>query len=57
MIAYREQQWREAATGFGELLTAFPDDGPTQVFLDRAIEFMENAPAADWDGVYVMKTK
>jgi adenylate cyclase len=57
MNAYREQNWREAAARFGELLASFPDDGPTQVFLDRAMDFMQNAPAPDWDGVYVMKTK
>ena len=57
MAAYRAQNWHEAAGSFGVLLTSFPDDGPTQIFLQRALEFMENAPEADWDGVYVMKTK
>ena len=57
MEAYREQNWREAAGRLGEMLTRFPDDGPTQIFLDRVLEFMQNAPEPDWDGVYVMKTK
>jgi len=57
MVAYLRQDWRGAAAGFGELLGTYPDDGPTQVFLQRALEFMENAPDADWNGVYVMKTK
>jgi adenylate cyclase len=57
MEAYRAQNWREAASRLGELLTHFPDDGPTQIFMDRVLEFMQNAPEADWDGVYVMKTK
>jgi hypothetical protein len=39
------------------MLTHFPDDGPTQIFMDRVLEFMQHAPEADWDGVYVMKTK
>jgi adenylate cyclase len=55
--AYRAQDWRGAAGKFGELLATHPDDGPTQVFLQRAMEFLENAPEPDWDGVYVMKTK
>jgi len=55
--AYRAQDWRGAAGKFGELLATYPDDGPTQVFLQRAMEFLESAPEADWDGVYVMKTK
>jgi len=57
MAAYLQQDWRGAAAGFGELLGTYPDDGPTQVFLQRALEFMENAPEPDWNGVYVMKTK
>jgi len=57
MAAYLRQDWRGAAARFGELLGAYPEDGPTQVFLQRALEFMENAPDADWNGVYVMKTK
>jgi adenylate cyclase len=57
MEAYRAQNWQEAASRLGEMLTHFPDDGPTQIFMDRVLEFMQNAPEADWDGVYVMKTK
>jgi adenylate cyclase len=57
MAAYRSQNWREASAQFGQLLGAFPEDGPTQVFLQRALEYMETAPETDWDGVYVMKSK
>jgi adenylate cyclase len=57
MEAYHAQNWRDAAGRFGELLASFPEDGPTQIFLQRALEFMENAPETDWDGVYVMKSK
>jgi adenylate cyclase len=54
---YRSQNWREAAGAFGELLIAYPDDGPTQILLQRSVEFIEEAPEPDWDGVYVMKSK
>jgi adenylate cyclase len=57
MEAYHAQDWRDAAGSFGELLKSFPDDGPTQIFLQRALDFVETAPEADWDGVYVMKSK
>jgi adenylate cyclase len=57
MTAYLRQDWRAAAGRFGELLGSYPEDGPTQVFLQRALEFLENAPEPDWNGVYVMKTK
>jgi adenylate cyclase len=57
MQEYRKQNWNQAADRLAEVLANFPDDGPTQVFLERAIEFSENAPEGEWDGVYVMKTK
>ena len=57
LAAYRTQDWRHAAGKFGELLAAYPDDGPTQILLQRAMEFMEESPEPDWDGVYVMKSK
>jgi hypothetical protein len=38
-------------------LTAYPEDGPTQILLQRCLEFMAEAPDPDWDGVYVMKSK
>lgn len=57
MTAYRAQRWQDAAGSFGVLLSSYPDDGPTQIFLQRALDFMEHAPEPDWDGVYVMKTK
>ncbi|HEY0702552.1 MAG TPA: adenylate/guanylate cyclase domain-containing protein [Candidatus Acidoferrales bacterium] len=57
MQEYRKQNWGRAAELFAEVLSSFPDDGPTQVFLERAVEFSENAPEGEWDGVYVMKTK
>ena len=57
MAAYRSQNWREAAALFTDVLLKFPDDGPSQVFLERALEFSQSAPEGEWDGVYVMKTK
>lgn len=57
LASYRTQDWQVAAGVLGELLAEFPDDGPTQILLQRCIEFMEEAPEADWDGVYVMKSK
>jgi len=57
MAAYRSQNWKDAAGQFGELLGVYPDDGPTRVFLQRALEYLDNAPESDWDGVYVVKSK
>ena len=57
MTAYREQNWNEAVLQFGTLLASYPDDGPTQIFLQRALDFREHAPEPGWDGVHVMKSK
>jgi adenylate cyclase len=57
MTAYREQNWNEAVLQLGTLLASFPDDGPTQIFLQRALDFRERAPEPGWDGVHVMKSK
>jgi adenylate cyclase len=57
LSAYREQRWPEAAAMFARLLEQYPADGPTQVFLQRSRELMQASPAAEWDGVFVMKTK
>src|ERR1039457_4326270 len=54
---YRSQNWLEAVGAFGEVLLAYPGDGPTQILLQRSVEFLEEAPEPDWDGVYVMKSK
>src|SRR5271157_3066992 len=45
---YRSQNWREAAGEFGLLLALYPDDGPTQILLQRCVEFLEEAPEPDW---------
>jgi adenylate cyclase len=55
--AYRDQEWHDAAAKFGELSIVYPDDGPTQVLLQRCLEFINLAPSEEWDGVYVMKSK
>lgn len=57
LAAYRSQNWKHAAAAFGALLAEFPDDGPTQTFLQRSLDFLDQAPDQAWDGVYTMKTK
>ena len=46
-----------AAAKFQEALRFSPDDGPSAVYLQRCEDLMEDPPAADWDGVYVMTRK
>ena len=55
--AYRGQQWEAAMEIFEKLAEKFPEDGPARLFAARCREFRAAPPGADWDGVYVMKTK
>jgi len=57
MDCYRTRDWAEAAGKFGPIMSAHPYDGPTQVLLQRCLEFMVEPPPDDWDFVYVMKSK
>src|SRR5208337_1710936 len=57
MDCYRTRNWRGAAGKFGPIMVAHPLDGPTQVLLQRCLEFMVEPPPDDWDFVYVMKSK
>jgi adenylate cyclase len=57
LAAYRRRAWDEAELCFGEVLTLWPHDGPSEKYLDDVAEKRAHAPDAGWDGVYVMKTK
>jgi adenylate cyclase len=55
--AYRGQQWERARQVFESILEKRPNDGPARLFADRCRQFQADPPPADWDGVFVMKTK
>lgn len=57
LAAYRRQDWTGARTRFEALLDLDPQDGPARLFLERIAAFAADPPPADWDGVYVAKTK
>ncbi|MBN2401079.1 MAG: tetratricopeptide repeat protein [Spirochaetes bacterium] len=57
LTAYKERKWDEAVRAFEQALSLDPKDGPSDVYLGRSKQFKINPPPADWDGVYVMKTK
>lgn len=57
LALYKKREFKMAAEAFKKALTIKKDDGPSQVYLERCAHFIEEPPPADWDGVYVMKTK
>jgi len=55
--AYKRRDWQEAARLFENVLERWPNDGPARIFRDRVLGYLAEAPASDWDGVYIMKHK
>jgi adenylate cyclase len=59
IAAYQAQQWDAAKALFGRSAKReiHQDANPSLVMIDRCDDMKLNPPPADWDGVYVMKTK
>lgn len=54
---YHARDWAGAGRALRSALEILPDDGPSRVYLDRVTELAASPPPADWDGVYVARTK
>ncbi len=54
---YRARRWPEAAALFDALAAEAPEDGPIALYRRRSRELAEEPPPADWNGVYVARTK
>ena len=54
---YHERRFNDAIAQFSEVLNAIPNDKVAQLYIERCNDYLEEPPAADWDGVYTMKTK
>jgi class 3 adenylate cyclase len=47
---FEARNWKDAEASFNEVLKLYPNDGPSLLYVDRCRQYMENPPAADWDG-------
>lgn len=54
---YRSCKWEEAENCFVSILAEFPDDRPSQIYLERCQYFKEKPAAVDWDGVFNRRGK
>ncbi len=54
---YAQQYWDEATAYFEAALKAYPDDGPSKIFIKRCQAFKLNPPPANWDAVYTLESK
>ena len=52
LALYRTREWEKAQTAFMDVLDVAAEDKPSKIYLERCGYFMQNPPAADWDGVF-----
>lgn len=54
---YRNRMFTEAKEQFKKCLELIPEDGPSQIYIERCEVFIKTPPPPDWDGVFVMTNK
>ena len=54
---YFSRNWKESISLLEQILNKTDQDKPSQILIERCRVFMNNSPAEDWDGVYVMTSK
>ncbi|BDA77837.1 hypothetical protein LPTSP3_g07670 [Leptospira kobayashii] len=57
LALYKERKFTEAKATFQKALQIEPEDGPSQLYIERCDDYIAEPPPEDWDGVYNMKTK
>lgn len=57
LSAYLEQQWEQAIEIFEQCLNIYPEDIPTQLYIERCQQFRLAPPAENWQGVTEMLHK
>ncbi|MGZ3747856.1 MAG: CHASE2 domain-containing protein [Pseudobdellovibrionaceae bacterium] len=54
---YHQRKFKEALELFKQALQTSPEDPVSKLYVERCESYIDSAPADNWDGVYVMKTK
>ncbi|MBI3456578.1 MAG: CHASE2 domain-containing protein [Candidatus Rokubacteria bacterium] len=57
LAAYAARDFKRAGEYFQRALAQAPEDGPSQLYLERVQRFRVEPPPADWDGVATMTSK
>jgi adenylate cyclase len=52
-----DRKWDEAIANFEKILARWPEDGPSQTYLHRCHEYIQNPPPEGWDGRYILTHK
>ncbi len=54
---YRERRWDDAIKCFERGLKLFPEDYPTQMYIERSHMYRSAPPPDEWNGVFILLTK
>jgi class 3 adenylate cyclase len=54
---YERRAWSDAATAFETVARQFPEDAAARTMANRCAAFREEAPGAEWDGVWTATAK
>jgi adenylate cyclase len=54
---YRNRQWQQAIEAFDQLLSMRPEDGPSNLYVQRCRHYQQEPPADDWGGAWTMTSK
>jgi adenylate cyclase len=57
LAAYRLRKWDDAQSRFESCLRHAPEDRPSHLFLERIVTFRNEAPPADWSGIWHFSEK
>ena len=57
LTLYQDKNWDEALIVFMEILSNFPDDQPSQLYINRCMKYKKNPPPLDWSGVFHIASK
>jgi adenylate cyclase len=53
LSAYRDRSWEEAFRRFTALASRRHNDGPTRIYVERALAMLSHPPGPGWDGVHL----
>ncbi len=54
---FEEREWDKCQKMFRSVMKIFPDDGPSQFYIERARKYITQPPSDTWDGVFNLTLK
>ncbi len=54
---YENRDFEKAKESFQSILTSFPNDNPSKIYIERSEKFISNPPNENWDGVWNYEVK